>query len=198
MLYRKFPAGAPLSTDLMQANNRVYIATSLDGFISDRNGGLAWLDSVENPEGDDMGYGNFMANTDALLMGRTTFETVCGFDVEWPYTKPVYVLSNSLTKVPAEYEGKVWLVKGKLPEVLQYIHERGHLSLYIDGGQTITNFLAQGLIDEMILTVFPVLLGGGHPLFGDLPVAQDFELVNSKVCLGKLVQSHYRRKTGRP
>jgi dihydrofolate reductase len=178
----------------MPAQNRIYIATSLDGFIADRNGGLAWLENVDNPEGDDMGYGEFMENTDALLMGRTTFETVCGFDVDWPYTKPVYVLSNSLTDVPAEYEGKVWLVKGALPEVLQHIHERGHYRLYVDGGQTITNFLAEGLIDEMIITVFPILLGGGHRLFGALPEAQNLELVGSKVCVGKLVQSHYRRK----
>lgn len=178
----------------MQAHNRVYIATSLDGYIADKNGGLAWLDDIENPEGDDMGYVDFMANTDALLMGRTTFETVCGFDVDWPYTKPVYVLSNSLTEVPEEYDGKVWLVKGPLPEVLQQIHDRGHYRLYIDGGTTITSFLAEGLIDEMVITVFPVLLGGGHRLFGALPQEQDFELVGSKISLGKLVQSHYRRK----
>lgn len=178
----------------MQTHNRVYIATSLDGYIADKNGGLAWLDNISNPEGDDMGYGDFMANTDALLMGRTTFETVCGFDVDWPYTKSVYVLSNSLTEVPEEYVGKVWLVKGPLPEILQHIHDREHHSLYIDGGQTISNFLAEGLIDEMILTVFPVLLGGGHSLFGTLPKEQDFELVSSRICVGKLVQSHYRKK----
>jgi dihydrofolate reductase len=128
-------------------------------------------------------------------MGRTTFETVCGLDVDWPYTKPVYVLSNSLTAIPEEYAAKVWLVKGTLPEILQHLHDRGHDRLYIDGGgTTITSFLAEGLIDEMIITVFLVLLGAGHRLFGTLPEEQYFELVGSKVCLGKLVQSHYRRK----
>ncbi len=128
-------------------------------------------------------------------MGRTTFETVCGLDVDWPYTKPVYVLSNSLTAIPEEYAAKVWLVKATLPEILQHLHDRGHDRLYIDGGgTTITSFLAEGLIDEMIITVFLVLLGAGHRLFGTLPEEQYFELVGSKVCLGKLVQSHYRRK----
>jgi dihydrofolate reductase len=67
-------------------------------------------------------------------MGRTTFETVCGLDVDWPYTKPVYVLSNSLTAIPEEYAAKVWLAKGTLPEILQHLHDRGHDRLYIDGG----------------------------------------------------------------
>lgn len=178
----------------MHPVNRVYIATSLDGYIADKNGGLAWLDAIPNPEGDNMGYNDFMANTDALLMGRTTFETVCGFDVEWPYTKPVYVLSNNLTEVPEEYTGKVWLVKGTLPEVLKQIHGKGHHRLYLDGGKLITGFLAADLVGEMIITVFPVLLGGGHRLFGELPKPLDYELVSSRVCLGQLVQSHYRRK----
>lgn len=180
----------------MKANNHVYIATSLDGYIADKNGEIAWLDDIENPDQDDMGYGEVMAKTDALLMGRTTFETVCGFDIDWPYTKPVYVLSNSLTEVPEEYAGKVWLVKGTLTEVLQQVHDRGHYGLYIDGGQTISSFLAEGLIDEMIITVFPVLLGGGHRLFGELPGVQNFELVGSTICVGKLVQSHYRHMRG--
>ncbi len=178
----------------MEPKNRVYIATSLDGYIADKNGGLDWLDGIPNPEGDDMGYNDFMANTDALLMGRTTFETVCGFDVDWPYTKPVYVLSNTLTEVPGEYQGKVWLVKGNLPEVLLQIHERGHHRLYLDGGKLITSFLAEELVEEMIITVFPILLGGGHRLFGALSGKQRFELVTSRVCLGQLVQNHYRRK----
>lgn len=178
----------------MKPSNRVYIATSLDGYIADKDGGLDWLEGVPNPNDDDMGYGDFMAQTDALLMGRTTFETVCGFDVDWPYTKPVYVLSNSLQEVPEAYVGEVWLVKGALSEVLQEIHDRGHHQLYIDGGQVISSFLAEGLIEEMIITVFPILLGGGHRLFGALPEKQKFDLVSSRVCLGQLVQNCFRRK----
>lgn len=174
--------------------NRVYIATSLDGYIADKDGGIDWLEGIPNPDGDDMGYGDFMAQTDALLMGRTTFETVCSFDIDWPYTKPVYVLSNTLTEVPEAYVGKVWLVKGTLTEVLRQINARGHYQLYIDGGTVISSFLAEDLIEEMIITVFPILLGGGHRLFGALPEKQEFELVNSKTCLGQLVQNHYRRK----
>ena len=71
--------------------NRIFIATSLDGYIADSNGGIDWLHEIPNPEQLDMGFADFMAETDALVMGRKTFETVCGFDVEWPYSKPVFV-----------------------------------------------------------------------------------------------------------
>lgn len=177
----------------MKPRNRVYIAVSLDGYIADRDGGLAWLEEVTNPEGDDLGYGDFMTQTDALLMGRATFETVCGFGGEWPYAKPVYVLSRTMTEIPKAYHGKAFLVSGSLAQVLETIHERGHFQLYVDGGNTITSLLTEDRIDEMIITVFPVLLGGGSRLFGDLPAARGFEVVRSRVCLGKLVQTHYRR-----
>jgi len=178
----------------MKKKNSVYIATSLDGFIADKNGGLEWLDSIPNPEGVDMGYYAFTNEIDALVMGRTTFETVLGFDVDWPYEKPVYVLSNTLTEIPKSHEGKAFLVKGSLKEILEQIHEKGHFRLYIDGGATIQGFLKADLIDEMVITTFPILLGGGPQLFSDLTKIMEFELIDSKVHLNQLVQSHYIRK----
>lgn len=65
--------------------NSVFIATSLDGYIADSEGGIDWLNSVPNPEQDDMGYGEFMSRVDALVMGRKTFETVLSFGIDWPY-----------------------------------------------------------------------------------------------------------------
>ncbi|MEX0272908.1 MAG: dihydrofolate reductase family protein [Flavobacteriaceae bacterium] len=69
----------------MGKKNSIFIATSLDGYIADKNGGLDWLHSIPNPDNDDMGFAAFNNNIDALVMGRTTFETVIGFDVPWPY-----------------------------------------------------------------------------------------------------------------
>ena len=80
-----------------------------------------------------MGYGNFIASIDAIIMGRITFETVCSFDVDWPYDIPVFVLSNTLTEIPASYKGKAYLAKGPLTEVLAGINEQGFHVLYIDG-----------------------------------------------------------------
>jgi len=178
----------------MEKKNSVYIGVSLDGKIADKDGGLDWLDSTPNPEQSDMGYFQFMAGIDALVMGRNTFEVVCGFDVDWPYKVPVYVLSNSLTQIPADYQDKAYLVKGSLTEVLEQIHQRGHHRLYIDGGSTIQSFLAEDLIDDLIITTIPILLGGGPSLFGELNEALSFELISSEILLGQLVQRHYRRK----
>jgi len=177
----------------MEQKNSVYIATSLDGYIADSQGKIDFLNTFTFPEGEDMGYSAFMNGIDALVMGRVTFETVCGFDVPWPYEKPVYVLSNSLNEIPKGYEGKVFLVKGTLNEVLSEIHSNDHHRLYIDGGSTIQGFLKEDLIDEMIITTIPVLVGGGHPLFGELDKSLKFECVSSARYADKVVQNRFLR-----
>jgi len=175
-------------------SNVVFIATSLDGYISDKNDGLEWLHSVPNPDNLDFGWGDVINRIDAIVMGRKTFETVCGFDCPWPYSKPVFVLSNSLSSLPEEHDGKAELINGSLSDVLATIHEKGHRELYIDGGVTVQNFLREDLIDEMIITVLPILLGGGTPLFGELAEPIAFEHAKTEVLLNAMVQNHYRRR----
>lgn len=173
--------------------NLVFIATSLDGLIADENGNIDWLNEIPNPDQDDMGFENFMSGIDALIMGRTTFETVCSFDIEWPYSKPVFVLSHRLKEIPIKFQDQAKLVKGNLNEVLSNIHELGYHRLYIDGGKTIQSFLNQDLIDEMIITIIPTLLGKGIALFNDLDKKLKFECLNSQLFLGKVVQNHFVR-----
>ncbi|MCJ2376964.1 dihydrofolate reductase family protein [Vibrio sp. ZSDZ34] len=174
-------------------SNIVFIATSLDGYIADKNGGLDWLHAIPNPEGNDMGFSEHFARIDALVMGRNTLDMVLSFDIEWPYSKPVFVLSNSMSEVPTGYEGKVFLLNGPLDEVLAHIHKKGFNKLYIDGGVTIQNFLKEDLIDEMIITTIPVLLGGGASLFGELEAPLDFKCVKSTRFLDTIVQNHFIR-----
>lgn len=173
--------------------NLVFIATSLDGYISDKNGGIDWLHAIPNPDGNDMGYTNFMSSIDALVMGRTTFETVCGFDMDWPYDKPLFILSNSLTEVPEKAKDKAYIVNGSLTDIIKNINTKGFKNLYIDGGKTIQGFLKEDLIDEMIITTIPTLLGGGTRLFNELPKSLNFECVESKRFLDKVSQNHYKR-----
>ena len=175
-------------------SNHVFIASSLDGYISDKNDGLEWLQSVPNPNNLDLGWEEFITRIDAIVMGRRTFERVCGFDCPWPYPKPVFVLSNSLSSLPEEYAEKAELSNGSLSDVLAAIHEEGYKELYIDGGSVIQGFLKEDLIDEMIITVLPILLGGGSPLFGELAEPMDFEHVKTEVLLNAIVQNHYRRR----
>jgi len=178
----------------MAKKNKVFIATSLDGYIADKNGKIDWLHSTPNPDNIDMGYNEFTSQIDALVMGRNTFETICGFDIGWPYQKPVFVLSNSLTNIPKKYKDKVILAKGPLKEIIKQINEKGFHNLYIDGGKTIQSFLKEDLIDEITITIIPFLLGSGTPLFNDLPKRLDFECIDSKIYLKKVVQNYFVRK----
>lgn len=173
--------------------NRVYIATSLDGFIADKDEGLDWLHSVPNPHSADFGWGEFLDDTDALVMGRRTYEKLRLLSEQWPHDKPTFVLSQTLQELPDELEGKVELIRGNPAEVTATLHERGYQSLYIDGGQTIQRFLRNDLIDELTVTTLPILLGGGVRLFGDLPEPLDFYLHNTAVFLDAIVQSRYVR-----
>ena len=178
----------------MEPKNIVYIGRSLDGFIAGKNGELDWLDLIPNPDNVEMGYTELMGRIDALVMGRTTYETVLGFGIDWPYEKHVFVLSHSLKTVQKDLKGKVSLLNGELSDVLKTIHAQEYHKLYIDGGRTIQNFLKEDLIDELIITTIPILLGGGFPLFGELNKPLEFTHVESKVFLNQIVQDTYRRK----
>lgn len=178
----------------MEYKNYIFIAKSLDGYIADKNGGLGWLEMVPNPEQKDLGFVKFLTKVDAIIMGRTTFEVVCGFGGDWPYDKPVFVLSSTLKSVPEKFQDKAEVVNGSLTEVLESIHKKGYSQLYIEGGATIQSFLKEDLIDEMIISTIPILLGGGIPLFGDLPHEMEFEHVVSKVFLSAITQDTYKRR----
>ncbi|WBL43908.1 dihydrofolate reductase family protein [Algoriphagus halophytocola] len=173
--------------------NSVFIATSLDGFIAGKNHELDWLSTFPEIDHIDTGFEEFTARIDAILMGRNTYEVVAAFEGEWFYQKPVYVWSNSLSNVPARLQDKVFLIKGDLHEVLAQLHHQGFHKLYIDGGKTIQSFLKEDLIDEMIITTIPILLGSGIPMFGGLPKRLTFECVKSIRFLDKVVQNHFVR-----
>jgi len=174
--------------------NIVYIATSLDGFIATKDGGLEWLDDIPNPDGSDFGFEEFINRIDAIVMGRKTFEKVLSFGIEWPYTKPVFVLSYSLKELPSELISKCEIVNGKPADIVEKLNTKGYNNLYIDGGKTIQSFLSEDIIDEMIISLVPVLLGDGIPLFGKDPVMKTFEHINTEIFENHLVKSHYIRK----
>jgi dihydrofolate reductase len=169
--------------------NKVFIATSLDGYIADRDGGLDWLpapDSIENS-----GFEEFMETIDALVMGRNTFETVLSFGGDWFYTKPVFVVSSRLDTIPEHLQSKVSLLNDSPKEIVSILKEKGYENLYIDGGKIIQNFLREELIEEIIITTIPVLLGGGARLFGDLNQKQNFRCVETKFLNDSIIQSKF-------
>jgi len=95
-----------------------------------------------------------------MVIGRGTFEKVLEFDA-WPYDKPVYLLSRTLERPPAGFEDKVSIVRLKPADLLAHLYEAGFRSAYIDGGKVVQSFLAEDLIDELIVAKVPVLIGEG-------------------------------------
>jgi len=172
----------------------VFIATSLDGFISRSDGSIDWLDEANKmiPAGEDCGFAAFMASVDVLVMVRNNFEQVLSFG-EWAYVStPVVVLSRNLKALPQQALATVSLSAESPKDVVQRLSAKGRQHLYVDGGLTIQSFLAAGLMDEITITLIPVLLGSGKALFGVLPKDVPLELVESKAYDFGFVRSKYR------
>lgn len=153
----------------------VYIATSLDGYIARSDGDISWLHRPEYSQSPMKGvqYSDFIRDIDAIVMGRHTFEKVLTFE-PWPYAgTPLVVLSDSSLSVPQHLSGKVRVMAGEPANVVNALSGEGKQHLYIDGGVTIQRFLSAGLIDDVTITIIPVVLGDGIPLFASgIPEAQ--------------------------
>jgi dihydrofolate reductase len=173
----------------------VFIATSLDGFVARKDHQLDWL-MKQDTQGDDQGYSEFSESIDGLVMGRGSYETLLDFDQEWPYTKPVVVLSRSLLQsdVPANLAGKVEVSALEPSELMKRLGEDGWSRAYIDGGKVVQSFIRLGLVEDIVLTTIPILIGDGLRLFGEVEGDIDLELLASKSFNSGLVQSHYRLK----
>jgi len=173
-------------------NVSVFIAVSLDGFIARPDGDVSWLDEFEPlGEGDDAGYSELFNKVDSLVLGRGSFEKVLEFD--WPYgTKPVIVLSSSLSEVPGELKGSVRIKNSAPLKLLEKLEAEGCQHIYLDGGQVIQSFLQEGLVSDITLTIIPVLLGQGIPLFGHLEKDIKLKLLESSSWENGFTQSKYK------
>ena len=166
----------------------VFVGTSVDGFIARANGELDFL--PENPE--PHGYDEFIASVDTIVIGRNTFEIVLKFD-GWPYgDKRVVVLSSHPIDLSVVKGGVVEQMAGEPAEIVARLEATGARHLYIDGGITVQRFLRAGLIQRLIVTRVPVLIGEGIPLFGTLPHDIRLEHVSTRSYPSGLVQTEYR------
>jgi dihydrofolate reductase len=162
----------------------------VDGFIARRNGEFDFLPA---DGGEPHGYDEFIASVDAIVMGRNTFETVLGFGFEkWPYgDKRVVVLSHQPVDFSSVQGGVVEQMSGAPREIVAQLAARGIHHLYVDGGITLQGFLREGLVQRLIITRVPVLIGEGIPLFGSLPHDVLLEHVATRSFPSGLVQSEY-------
>ena len=150
-----------------------FIAMSLDGFIARHDGDIEWL-SIAQMAGEDYDYGDFWESIDVLIIGHNTYKKIMALP-KYPYgDKKLVILKSGVSPQQA------------LAQFKQDAH------LYIDGGMTIHSFIAQRLLDELIISILPILLGNGIPLFAE--VESTLTLIESKSFDSGLVQLHYRLK----
>lgn len=168
----------------------VFVGISVDGFLARPNGDFDFLDAGGS---EPHGYDEFMATVDTLVIGRKTFETVLSFD-HWPYgDKRVVVLSSRPLDLStaAARGGVVEQMAGPPAEIVSRLSATGAHHLYVDGGITIQEFLRAGMIQRLVVTRVPVLIGEGIPLFGSLPHDVQLRHLATRQYAGGLVQSEY-------
>ena len=164
----------------------LYIAASLDGFIARRDGSLDWL--PQDPQ-EDFGYKNFIAGVDTLVMGRKTYEQVVTLGA-WPNSEQrCYVVS----RMPGVKRAKHAKFVGG--DVVAFVRELralpGKTIWLVGGGEIVQPCLEAGIVDEIILSIPPVLLGDGVPLFLRRSVSTPLTLRNCHSFPGGLVQLAY-------
>lgn len=174
----------------MRPRVSVYIAISLDNYIARDDGDLDWLADVQDAGGNDYGYSGFMSTIDTVLLGRGTYDAVRTFDT-WPFDgKRVIVLTNRAL-APAFGET---VYAGALGPLLDRLGSEGVHRVYIDGGATIRQGLDEGIVDDMTLSIVPVLLGAGRPLFTRGLPGSRWTLTGAESHPTGLVQVRYVRR----
>ncbi|RED54380.1 dihydrofolate reductase family protein [Aestuariispira insulae] len=170
----------------------VFMACSLDGFVARPDHSLDWLMPF-NSAHEDHGYDDFISRMDGIVLGRATFEKVLGFG-DWPYRLPVMVMSGNLTidSIPPELRDRVQIGRQSPAGTMATLAEKGWRQVYVDGGRLVRSFLRDGLISEITLTIAPLLIGSGLPLFGHDGDDIILELLDSRTFKSGLVQHHYR------
>jgi dihydrofolate reductase len=167
----------------------VFVGTSVDGFIARKNESFDFLPA---DGGEPHGYEEFMASVDALVIGRNTFDVVRAMPA-WPYgQKRVVVLSSHAVDFSDVRDGAVEHMAGSPEEIVAKLDASGAKHLYVDGGITIQRFLRAGLVDRLIITRVPVLIGEGIPLFGPVPRDIRLEHVSTQTFRSGMVKSEYR------
>ncbi len=167
----------------------LYIATSLDGYIAKPNDNVDFLSIIEQ-EGQDYGYGDFVKTVDAVIVGRKTYDTVISMGFDFPHTdKDAYII----TRTPRPSIGSVKFYTGDIKSLVVRLKSENGKNIFCDGGAEIVNeLLKDNLIDELIISVIPILVGNGTKLFKDGRPEQKLELISAKHFEKGLTQLHYK------
>ncbi len=170
----------------------LYIAMSLDGYIAAENDDISFLSVVESPP-EDYGYNDFIKTVDTVIMGRKTYDKVLSFGIDFPHRgRQCYVLSRSKTGADENVE----YYNGDVETLLQKIRQTDGANIFIDGGAELVFALQQrNLIDQFIISVIPIFVGGGISLFKAGRPSQNLKLKRSVTFPSGLVQLWYAKQT---
>lgn len=175
-------------------NNRkliLYISCTLDGYIAKPNDDLSFLNLVQK-EGEDYGYYNFVANVDTIIVGRKTYQWIVDQGFEFPHKdKDCYII----TRQDIPNDGNLTFYNGSLKELVHRLKAETGKHIYCDGGAEVVNILLrERLLDEMIVSVIPTVVGTGTKLFQEQIPEEELTLFSSKGYSTGLVQLHYAFK----
>lgn len=175
----------------MTMQRSIYIAISLDGFIARTDGAIDWLAIVER-EGEDYGWQAFFDSVDTLVMGRKTWETALSFP-SWPYTNKRCVILSKDTARAAPHGEEFFA--GDLAVLLDRLAAEGARRVYFDGGTIVGQALRDNVVDDVTLSLIPVLLGTGTPLAPGLTSDRRLHLTGHQVFASGLVQLRYATRS---
>jgi dihydrofolate reductase len=164
------------------------VAISLDGYISKLDGDITFLSIVER-EGEDYGYSEFMKTIDTIVVGRKTYDKILSIGFEYPKDKDVYVI----TRKSKPDNGRIKFYSGSLLSLISDLKNKEGKNIFCDGGSDIINqLLSENLFDEFIISVIPIILGEGIPLFRSKETGMKLKLINCQKYDTGLVQLHYK------
>ena len=154
---------------------KLYIATTIDGYIASNDGDLDWLSEHSNPERHDYGYKDFFSSIDIVILGGNTYRGIISMDVLWPYReKETYIV----TRTPFGVKENIHYITDNIIETISELRQKGGKDIWLVGGGKLTTMLLNSdLVDEMIITVIPIILGKGIALFPDYPKMSNWKAI---------------------
>jgi dihydrofolate reductase len=165
------------------------LAMSLDGFIAKPDGNVEWLKKVPNPDNTDHGFGEFYKTIDTTIMGHNTYKEILGFGIPFPFQdKKNFVISRS-TQPDAPF---VQFTKEIVRLIADLKVQGGDNIWLIGGGQINTAFLNEGLIDELLVRIVPIVIGEGLPLFAHRAAETIFQLIKTDTFSTGTIQLTYQ------
>lgn len=173
----------------------LYIAASLDGYVAEKDGSIAWLENIPNPDKNDYGYNAFINSIDTVVMGRHTYEIVTGFDMDWPYGQQHTVVVSSDREFPIKTPNTT-ILSTLNRSAIEKLRAQSQSGIWlVGGGQLLTSFLKLDAVDRIILFIMPVILGTGIRLFPRKVPFRSFHLESSEPYTSGVVRMTYIKAT---